>query len=850
MDKKKFVSFATSAALIVGTLSPTVFAAPSYVEDADKAAKAKTEELYASRPVVLRQLEYLKRGVVAVKSDNGTLVSWRFLGTDATDIAFNVYRDGVKLNSSPISNKTNYFDEGAPSSAAYTVVPVSGGQEVESEKESATTWNNEYLSVPVSERTGYDINDVTVGDLDGDGEYELVVRRNPPTMDIKARGTNYPIIEAYKLDGTRLWTIDVGPNEINDIDINFLVYDFNQDGKAEMVMRSFEGTVDGTGAQIGDANGDGKTDYSYSIQSFPDRQYLSEGPEFLSMYDGMTGKEIARTDLVPTRDPLSGWAAAYTDTARLTKRASHHLLAVAYLDGITPAITYVRGAWDAVKAAAWDIKNNNFNHLWTIDCPSTNALDNLYNSGYHSMAVADVDFDGKDELLSGSFCIDNDGSFVYAAHSKDSNGNWVKMGHGDAFDVAMMDPDFKGYYVWACQENKNMPVNIGLHDARTGQVLFGYPKEKDTGRARAADIDPTSRGWEVWGSTGTQLQSIKGEVLVDSWNSFKYKNKDGSFAKNADTGEDLAATLPMNFKIYWDGDLLSELQDDITISKYDWENKTVNTLVKAEGCVSNLGTKAEPCLTADIFGDWREETIYRTADNKEMRIYSTNIPTNYKIPTLMHDWTYREAVAWQNNHYNQPTNVSFYMGAETTEVPVPEMYTVHNGTKTINPVYAADSKTHAFIPVLSENKSASSSVVLKIGSPKAIKGGEIVSIDSSNENVTPVIADGRTLVPLRFLSETFGADVAWDGTTQTITITKDDKVIVMVINQNSFTVNGEEKTLDVPAQIMNERTMVPIRAVLEAFGKQLFWDARGIIVIDDAAPSPDDATISDWLSKL
>lgn len=841
---KKLFALTLSGAMMAASI-PTGFAAaldeyvspevPNFKQEANAAERTKTETLSASKPVTLRQMEYLKRSPVAIKSDEGVLVTWRFLGTDPEHLTFNIYRDGTKLNSQPIKN-TNYLDKGASASATYDVIPVLNGAEVTEEKESAAVQEKEYLAIPVKEREGdYDINDASVGDLDGDGTYEIVVRRDPANMDVTTRKEFYPLIEAYKMDGTHLWTIDIGPNEINTVDINFLVYDFDQDGKSEIVTRSFEGTTDGTGAKIGDENGDGKTDYSDSIVAFPDRQYLSEGPEFLSIYEGMTGKELARTELLPKRDDVYRWS-DYKDLARNVKRASHHLFAVAYLDGVTPSIVYLRGAWNAVGLAAWNYKNNKFEHLWTKETDETNAVDNIYGAGYHSLAVADVDFDGKDEILSGALCVDNDGTPMYATQA-----DGVKLGHGDAFDVAFMDPDFDGYLVWACHETKELPTNIELHDARTGEVLYGFTKPKDTGRSRAADIDPTNKGWEMWGSTKTPLLNLKGETLSD--------------------------TVPsMNMKVYWDGDLLSELLDhenydaekgygNPMIEKWDWTAKKANTIMRTGAeCASLGGTKGQVCLAADIWGDWRDEVMVRTADNKELRIYSTNIPTDYRIPTMMHDVTYREAIAWQNNHYNQPANVSYYLGAETTEVPVPEIYTMKNGKKIVNSVYE-NSTVHATVPIFvgSGGSSADTSVVLKIGSSKALSGGNPVAIDSKDANVVPVILaeEGRTMVPLRFLSENFGASIDWAEATQTITITRGSDTIVMVIGADSYSINGETKPLDAPAQIMNDRTMVPIRAVLEAFGKQLYWnEANQIIAIGDTAPAPDDATLTSWADAL
>ncbi|MBO5279204.1 MAG: carbohydrate-binding protein [Lachnospiraceae bacterium] len=686
---------AEEAAALTGTAAPEQTAAPEVtavpeatVPELSEIPKSEADNLYEERPVSLKRMEALGRGFVAVDSPDGMFLSWRFLGTDAENIAFNVYRNGVRLNEKPITDVTSFVDtsysKADKETIEYTLVPVREGSEAEDEISEALVFGGEYLSVPVKqyEVGDYDINDASVGDLDGDGEYEIVVRREPADMDVKTRAA-YPLIEAYELDGTYMWTINIGPNEICTIDINFVVYDMNGDGKAEVVMRSFEGTVDGEGSQIGDEDGDGITDYSImngTVIAMKDRSYLFKGPEFLSMYDGETGKEIARTDLLPSREPLESWYQP-GDTGKRVKRASHYALCVAYLDGEKPSIVHFRGAWAACKVAAYDVADNDFAVRWSVDCESEETLDNLYNTGYHSIAVADVDYDGRDEIITGGAAVDDDGSILYVVTGTKEDGTKVKLGHGDAFDVAVMSPDTHEYFAWACRETPNLPVNIGLHSGLTGEVLFGQTKPKDTGRSRAADVDPTSRGWELWGSTATPLQSFAGEVLSD--------------------------TCPnsMNMKMYWDGDLLAELVDHdgnhaMNILKWDWTDKKLKTILTAAGSASNGGTKGQTCLIADIFGDWREELVVRTADNTEMRIYSTSIATEYRIPTLMHDVTYREAVCWQNNHYNQPANTSFYFGAETERVPVPEIYTIDkDGRKAVAGVYEQNPGEHAFFQI-------------------------------------------------------------------------------------------------------------------------------------------------------
>ncbi len=649
----------------------------------EEAPKTEMDILYESRPVSLKQMEELDRGFVAVKKDEGMFLSWRFLGTDDENIKFNVYKNGEKLNKKAIADVTNYTDESYKSGDTYTLVPVVSGKEVKADTETALLFEGDYLAIPVKqyEAGGYDINDASVGDLDGDGQYEIVVRRDPADMR-NAQKTEYPLFEAYELDGTHMWTINLGPNEVNSVDLNFIVYDLNGDGKAEVVMRSFEETTDGVGNVIGDTNGDGRTNYADPVHKMvvnKDRSYLYDLPEFLSMYDGETGAEIARTELLPEFGELESWL--FSGGEKAVKRGSHFVFCVAYLDGKTPSIVHFRGAWAACKLAAWNIVEDDFNLLWTVDCESKTSLDNLYNTGYHSIAVADVDYDGKDEILTGAAAIDDDGSVMYTVKGTREDGIEVKLAHGDAFDVAVMSPDTHEYFVWACRETPNLPVNIGLHNALTGEVIFGQTKPKDTGRSRAADIDPTSRGWEMWGATETPLQSFAGEVLSED------------------------CPYSMNMKMYWDGDLLAELADhdtnkEYTVLKWDWENKELDTILTASGTASNGGTKGQACLIADMLGDWRDELIVRDVESTELRIYTTNIETSYRIPTLMHDVTYREAIAWQNNHYNQPANTSFYFGAETTEVPIPEIYTINTeGKKTVNKVYEKKPDVHAYIEI-------------------------------------------------------------------------------------------------------------------------------------------------------
>lgn len=846
MKKKLNALLLAAAVLLSGTAGlagfeqyndPDGFTLGRYTAEEDAEARAETERLYDSRPKNERQFEALSRGLTAVPAENGTLVSWRFLGTDSNELSYNLYCGGEKLNDEPIT-VTNFFHAGAPAGAEYTLREVSGGAETGTEY-TAAAWDRNYIEFNVTEREGYIIDDGAAADLDGDGEYELLFRRTP-SMDVNTR-TSYPLIEAYELDGTHMWTIDIGPNEINEVDINFLAYDFDGDGRAEVILRSFEGTVDGAGNKIDDTNGDGITDYSKdpdNLAIFKDRQYIVSTPEFLSVYDGETGAEIDRTDLKPVKEPLSEWAFEYTDTGRLTKRASHYLFGLAYLDGKTPSVVMVRGAWNNVRAAAWHMADGKLVEDWVHNTENKEDVNSIYGACNHNLVTADVDFDGKDEILSGPMAIDDDGSEMYAVKAYDNDGTPQKLGHGDAFDAAFMSPDFNGYTVWACHENSPLLANIDLHDARTGQVLWGYSKNKDTGRSRAADIDPNYRGFEVWGSTGTVPSNISGEHITELWDTIPIRGADGAV-----TGE---GTIPMNFKVYWDGDLLSELLDGTSVYKYNWEDEAIDTLFTADGCASNGGTKAVPCLSADLFGDWREEIVWKTADEKAVRIYSTAIPTEYKLNTLMHDSYYRASAAVQNNHYNQPPNVGFYLGSETTEIPIFEGYTVQDGERLQNPDLRGDHGTYT----IGSGKTGALSVKLVTGSPNAYIGAELTKIDPENDSVVPVTVNDRTLVPVRFIAESLGMDVGYDGETQKVTLSGRGYDIEMTVNSSEYTINGAAFTMDTAAAVLQDRTMIPLRAMAEAIGMDVYWNGDYSLIYIGAAPFGDEANASFYAEAM
>ncbi|GAB1158700.1 rhamnogalacturonan lyase [Paenibacillus illinoisensis] len=579
-----------------------------------------------------RQMEFLDRGVVAVKTGTGVFVSWRLLGTEGSNVSFNVYRDGTKVNASPITNSTNLQDASGTSSSKYTVRAVVGGTE-QAASAAASVWGNNYLSVPLSIPAGgttpdgvaytYSANDASAGDLDGDGEYELIVKWDPSNSKDNSQSgyTGEVFIDAYKLNGTRLWRISLGKNiRAGAHYTQFMVYDLDGDGKAEVAMKTADGSKDGTGTVIGDASKDYRNSSGYVLS----------GPEFLTIFNGQTGKALSTVNYEPARGNVSDWGDNYGN------RVDRFLAAIAYLDGERPSLVMARGYYTRTVLVAYNWRNGQLTKQWTFDS-NTSGNAGYAGQGNHNLSVADVDGDGKDEIIYGAMAVDDNGKGLYT----------TGLHHGDAMHLSDLDPDRAGLEVFQVHET---PSNAGVEfrDARTGQLIWGIPTTKDIGRGMAADIDPRYKGAEVWADGG--LYTAKGQKI--------------------------GTTLPSstNFGIWWDGDLLRELLDSNRIDKWDYANsKTVN-LLTASGVSSNNGTKSTPNLQADLFGDWREEVVWRTSDSSALRIYTTTAVTDKRIYTLMHDPVYRLGIAWQNVAYNQPPHTGFYLGEGMSTPPVPNIH--------------------------------------------------------------------------------------------------------------------------------------------------------------------------------
>jgi rhamnogalacturonan endolyase len=587
----------------------------------------------------LRHMEHLGRGVVAIYQGEGKVfVSWRLLGTDPDDIAFNLYRTAgddkpVQVNKDSITKATHHVDTGVDLSkpTAYFVRPVVAGKEQEASAPFRLPANapaRSYLAIPLQTLPGHTPNDASVGDLDGDGEYEIVVKQEMRPRDNSQKGTTGETkLEAYKLDGTFLWRINLGKNIREGAHYTqFLVYDLDGDGKAEVICKTADGTVDGTGRVLGDP----KADYRNADG------YVLDGPEYLTVFDGATGKALASTEYLPPRGKVSDWGDNYGN------RVDRFLAGVAYLDGVRPSAVFCRGYYTRTVLVAWDWRAGKLSRRWTFDSDDGTPGNRDYRGqGDHSLTVGDVDGDGKDDIIYGACCIGSDGKGLYS----------TGLGHGDALHLSDMDPDRPGLEVFNIHE-KPKKYGVSFRDARTGKVLWSI-EAGDVGRGVAMDIDPRHKGYECWAVGGgvTGLYNCKGEKISSR------------------------RPRACNFGVWWDGDLLREILDRTTITKWDWEKETEKTLLTADGCASNNGTKATPCLCADIFGDWREEVIWRSADNKELRIYTTTIPTEHRLYTLMHDPQYRLSVAWQNVGYNQPTQPGFYLGDGMKAPPKPAITT-------------------------------------------------------------------------------------------------------------------------------------------------------------------------------
>ncbi|SDK62381.1 rhamnogalacturonan lyase [Nonomuraea jiangxiensis] len=731
------------------------------------------------------RMEQLDRGLVAASTGDGVFLSWRLLGDEVsghgergmTGPAFRVYRDGRLL--ATVTDSTNYRDAAGTAASEYRVAPVTKGREGR-RSAPATPWLKSFYDLklrkpadgvtPAGEAYTYAANDLSVGDVDGDGQYEYVVKWDPSnSKDVSQRGyTGNTYVDTYELDGTLRWRLDLGVNIRSGAHYTqFLVYDFDGDGRSEMMLKTAPGTKIiryGSRGQVvseryvtmpkqdvraGYSHGD---DYRMSAADYfdhvadmfekwhehpevvagrwpatieealgiepahdyplsredavelanhfidvyaPGRSannrlrefagFVVSGPEYLSVLEGATGKELQTVPYKPGRgDDGLLWGDYAMARIEPGNRVDRFLSSVAYLDGRRPSAIFARGYYTRTTLVAYDWDGRRLKEVWYVDsghAPMSNPFNSsphgvpggnpeyadLTTQGFHSMSVADVDADGRQEIVYGAATIDDDGDLLYSSFAvappqSGVPGQNVRLGHGDAIHVGDLDPAHPGPEIWTVHEGaRSAPYGWAMRAAGTGEVLFGGYSGVDTGRGMVGDIDPAVPGLEAWSSMPPDQA-----VQAGLWSA---------------RGDHLGRNAPgTNMSIRWAADMTTQIVNgtETTVLQTptidDWRR---GTLLTAEGTLTNNGTKGNPGLVADVFGDWREELLVRTVDSGAIRIFLSTEVTDRKLYTLMHDPQYRVDVARQQTSYNQPAYPSFYLGSDLdwSKVPVPDIRT-------------------------------------------------------------------------------------------------------------------------------------------------------------------------------
>jgi rhamnogalacturonan endolyase len=578
-----------------------------------------------------RQMEILDRGLIVMRTGTDSVyIGWRLTGNDSEETVFNVYHTDyrnrtTKLNDKPLTKSTNFLASGVDFNFenSWFVVAEVDGKTLDTSiifTLKANTPVRQYIEIPLKTPQGYAPNDASAGDLDGDGAYEIILHQAAKGIDNPSPGiSGVPVFQAYKTDGTLMWEINLGRNIREGAHYTqFMVYDLDGDGISEFACKTADGTIDGTGQVIGDSTKDWRNlDPASGILYGK----ILAGPEYFTIFNGRTGKALATTDYIPNRYPLNGWNGngGNGGSDSTGNRVDRFLACIAYLDGEHPSVVMCRGYYGRSVLAAWDWRNGKITSRWVFD--TMNGENPFSGQGNHNLVVTDVDNDGKDEIIYGSMVVDDNGKGLFS----------TGLRHGDAMHVGDLDPERPGIEVFGIHEieNKTKGPGVAVFDAAKGEILFKSSLDTDVGHGVAADIFAGNPGAEMWWSGSEFLWSMKGEKV-------------GKSPESA------------NFLIWWDGDFTRELLNGIYIDKYN-----EGRIFTASGCRSINGSKSTPVLSADLFGDWREEVIFRTKDNLNLRIYTTIIPTKSRLCTLMHDPQYRLAVAAQNVAYNQPPNTSF-----------------------------------------------------------------------------------------------------------------------------------------------------------------------------------------------
>ncbi len=639
-------------------------------------------------------MERLDRGLVALPAaGKGIYLSWRLLGTDSKNVCFDIERDGKVIAHHILA--TNFTDVKGSPAHSYRLISYQDEPKMDAPMQLEVSkpvkpWTDLYKSLPINRPDGgtapdgrayvYTPNDCSVGDVDGDGEYELIVKWDPSNSHDNSHDgyTGDVILDCYKFDGTQLWRINLGKNiRAGAHYTQFLVFDFDGDGKSEMICKTSAGSIDGQGRFVSESATDTEIRSLDNAADYRNRRgRIKNGPELLTVFNGETGKAMHTIWYNPNRafgvgrqvaegerleaDGFPAYSSVWGDKDNYGNRGERYLAGVAYLDGAAhrPSAVMCRGYYTRSYLWAVDFDGKQLTtkwlhasltpHDWVVMDGEGKVIKEAHGlsatafaQGAHSLAVGDVDGDGCDEITYGSAAINHDGNLLYS----------TGLGHGDALHLSDLDPDRPGLEVFMVHEER--PYGSDYRDARTGEILYRTLDRDDTGRGVAADIDGRHRGFEMWSLDSKEVRDCHGKVIAD----------------------DPSQMPAMNFRIYWDGDLQDELlangrRPHFAPYLQKWNGKKAVPLPLSNGkhlsemghSVSNNWTKATPNLQADILGDWREEVIYwDESDASHLNIFTTNIPTEYRIPTLMHDHIYRLSVAWQNVGYNQPPHLGYYL---------------------------------------------------------------------------------------------------------------------------------------------------------------------------------------------
>ncbi len=664
-----------------------------------------------------RFTDKLDHGIVAVNLGSNTFVSWRRNADEYYSTTYNLYCDGTRVAENlTVTNWTG------SANGTFTVRPVVNGQEQAADDAShfagssgytalgmyaAMAWNK-YVSYNnaaglldlsldnIISRDNRDVthhywpNDMTFADLDGDGQLEFIIKRmNMWDSDNTYPTTNtteYTVWEAYDVNWAtgatkRMWWIDCGPNmvSLNNTENNLLAYDWDMDGRAEVVMRGADNMVfhhgDGSTETIGDGTVNTRGDFDHN--SGAQYAWTKTGNEYLIYFNGVTGAtyqvmEYPLKRYEPGEDP-NDIDAAWHGRSQYGHISSKYFFGAPYLDGRKPSLFIGRGIYTRHKMMALDLDASTHKFAerweWHSTADGTTPGDFWYGNGNHNFVIADVDEDGRDEIVYGSMVIDDNGNGLHS----------TGYGHGDAMHVNDFDPYRKGLEIFTCIEDAptwGMAYRSGL----TGEVYMKHNSTGDDGRCMAGNFTnyiPGSVG-KSWTSNALALTS---DTYIPDYN-LMFSFRVGG-----------VESPKVNYRIYWDADLLSEQFDGIgsndagrspAVFKWNQTNKNSDRIFDAAGLTMN-GTKNNPNFQGDILGDWREEFVLRESTGTVsengvdygvfnlLKVYTTAIPTTYSIPTLWADHQYRQAMGTQMQVYNLPPNASFFLGEMEgiTQAPPP-----------------------------------------------------------------------------------------------------------------------------------------------------------------------------------